>query len=118
MLVYQICYALFCVGFAYFNAVWIKKGKRIYHFWNGVLHLAFAVAGLLFFNWQTGLCMPFIGRLFFDIALNHFRGLPLDYIAAKPKSIADKVEKKIFGKEFILPRLIYISIVFLLNITQ
>lgn len=116
MLIYQISYAVFCVAFAYLNAKWIKDGKRIRHFWNGLIHIVAAVAGLYFFNWQTGLSILFIARLFFDWSLNLMRGLPLGYVPIKPISYVDKFEKWIFSNNGILPKIIYIAVIILLNI--
>jgi hypothetical protein len=46
----------------------------------------------------------------FDTSLNSLRGLPLDYVAQKPKSIIDQIEKKVFGKNGILPKMVYLLI--------
>jgi hypothetical protein len=116
MLVFQIIYASFCIVLAYFNAYLIKKGKHIYHFWNGLLHIAAAVAGIYFFNWQTGFAILFIARVFFDWSLSIFRGLPLAYVSPKPLSKVDQIEKSIFGLNGILPKIIYIVFIVVLNI--
>ncbi len=114
-MIYLIAYALFCVAFAWLNSFLIKKGKRIYHALNGLLHITAAVAGWYFWGWQIGLAILFVARLFFDVALNIFRGLPIDYISANPKSIIDKLEKKIFNNDGIMPKLIYLAIIILIQ---
>jgi hypothetical protein len=117
MILAQVIYATFCILFAYLNYYLIeKKGKRIYHFWNGLIHIAAAVAGLHFFNWQTGVCILLVARLFFDVSLNLFRRLPIDYVSPKPKSWVDIIEKKIFGNDGIFPKVIYFASLILLNI--
>lgn len=116
MILYQILYAVFCIGFAYLNSYLIGKGKRIYHGLNGLLHIAVSVCGFLFFNWQTAISCLFVGRLFFDWFLILFRRLPLGYVPKSPKAIADKIEKKIFGMNGVLPKVIYAAIIIVVNL--
>lgn len=113
-MIYLIAYGLFCVAFAKLNAVLIKANKRIYHGLNGLLHLAAAVAGWYFFDWKIGLAILFVARLVFDTSLNLFRGLPLSYVPRAPKSIVDKVEKKIFKNEGLVPKIVYLAIILIL----
>ncbi len=110
-MIYPLLYIPFCILFAWLNAILIKNGKRIYHALNGLLHLGVAVAIGYFTKWQYGLATLFIARLVFDTALNLFRGLPIDYVSSNPKSIVDKIEKKIFGKDGFTPKIIYIVII-------
>ncbi len=106
---------MFCIAFAWLNSFLIKKGKRIYHALNGVLHIAAAVAGWHFWGWQIGVAILFVARLFFDVALNLFRGLAIDYIPVNPKSTIDKIEKKVFNNDGIMPKLIYLAIIVLIQ---
>lgn len=96
---------------AWYNAVLIRKGKRIYHFWNGLLHCVVAGGVWVLDSWQSGLAVLFIARVVFDTALNLMRGLPIDYVPKDPKSIVDKLEKKVFGNNGIIPKIIYIIII-------
>lgn len=101
-------YGLFCIAFAFLNADLIKKEKRIYHGINGAIHLT--IAGL--FWYYSDLCHALaalcIARVLFDWSLNLFRGLPLDYLPSKPKSIADRIEKELFGGNGLIGKLLCI----------
>jgi hypothetical protein len=122
-------YACFCLAFAWWNAVRIKKDLPIYH-------LAYAEKGL--HNWELHitcwligtavLCItkewilipafPFVGRLFFDTALNLMRGLPLGYVSehAKAKEYVEG-SSKIDWREYhifrsgITPKIVYLLII-------
>ncbi len=113
-MIYLIAYALFCIAFAWLNSFLIKKGKRIYHALNGLLHIAAAVAGWHFWGWQIGVAILFVARLFFDVSLNLFRGKAIDYVSPNPKSIVDKVEKKLFRTDGISPKILYLFIIIVL----
>lgn len=103
-----IAYIPFCIALAWLNHILIKKGKRIYHAINGIIHLAAAGAGWYLFSWEVGLSILPAARLFFDVPLNLFRGKSVDYVSPAPKSIVDKVEKWIFRKDGITPKIIYL----------
>lgn len=107
-MIYPLLYIPFCIAFAYLNAILIKKGKRIYHALNGLLHLTVAFLIGYFTHWQYGLATLCITRLFFDIPLNLFRGLPIDYVSPKPKSIVDRAEKWVFKTDGFTPKVIYL----------
>lgn len=115
-MIYLIVYALFCIAFAWLNAVLIKANKRIYHGLNGLLHIAAAVVGWHFWGWVIGISILFVARLVFDTSLNLFRGLPIEYVPRSPKSIVDKIEKTVFNSDGIMPKLVYFAIIVLLNI--
>lgn len=103
-----ICYIPFCIGLAWLNYYLIEvKNKRIYHAINGAIHILTAVAGWYFFSWQVGLAILFVARLFFDVSLNLFRGKAIDYVSPAPKSVIDRIEKKIFKQDGITPKIIY-----------
>ncbi len=109
-----LLYGLFCIWFAWLNAKWIKAEKRIYHGWNGLLHLAAAGLIFYFFGWKYGVATLFVTRLIFDTSLNLFRDLPIDYVPVAPKSIVDKVEKFIFKSNGLLPKILYLLIIVIL----
>lgn len=103
-----ISYIPFCIALAWLNYYLIEvKDKRIYHSINGAIHILAAAAGWYLFSWEVGVAILFIARLFFDVSLNLFRGKPVDYVSPSPKSIVDKLEKKIFGQDGITPKIIY-----------
>jgi ribose/xylose/arabinose/galactoside ABC-type transport system permease subunit len=105
-------YIVFCIILAYINYRLIINDRRIYHALNGLAHLAFwVIVYLTMDSLILTLAFPFIARLFFDVALNLFRGLPLDYVPKNPKSIADKVEKAVFGSAGFTPKLIWLIII-------
>jgi len=103
-------YQIFVVWLAYDNAERIAQGKRIYHGLNGLLHLL-AAAIVLVHGWQYSVALLFLTRIVFDSSLNLFRNLSLGYVTPKPKSIIDKVEQAIFGRNGYTPKIIYAIIV-------
>lgn len=115
-MIIQAIYIVFCLLLAYYNKRRIVYDKRILHGINGLLHALFWCVTLYYTrSWFPACILPFIGRLFFDAALNLMRRLPLDYVAQKPKSIVDKFEKSIFGNDGILPKMLYLIIIITLN---
>ena len=115
MIAYELLYIAFCLILANINAHLIKDGKKIYHWANGLLHLTSAFIFSLLYWWPGAIIILCNSRLFFDLLLNIFRGLPIDYVPVKPKSWIDKAEKWIFGKNGILPKVIYLIVSISLN---
>lgn len=115
MIIPETVYALFCVILAAFNHERIKDGKRINHFWNGLIHLAVAIPASIFIHLTVGLVLLLNANVIFNVSLNLFRGLPIGYLPLKPKSVVDQVEKKLFGNG-IAPKIIYTVISICLNI--
>ena len=116
MIVFEILYIIFCIILSKINSDLIKDGKKIYHWLNGLIHLTAAfIFGWLYW-WPGVIIILCNSRVFFDALLNVFRGLPLDYVPLKPTALTDKIEKKIFGMNGILPKVIYLSISIALNI--
>lgn len=112
----QVIYALFCIFFAYANYRVIEVlNQKIRHGINGIFGI---VTSIYFFtqHWEIGLSILFIGRLFFDSSLSLFRGKKLGYVSPNPISIIDRVEKRIFGNNGLLPKITYLIIIILLNI--
>lgn len=106
-----VAYIPLCIFFAWLNAKWIAKGKRIYHGINGTIHLIAAIAFAYYTEWYHFLTTLLIARLFFDVSLNLFRGLRINYVALNPKSIVDKLEQKVFGKDGYTPKIIYLVLI-------
>jgi hypothetical protein len=105
----MIYYAVFCILLAFVNYRVIKKGLRVYHSLNGLCH---AIAFFLLWHFvdiQTALAGLFMARVVFDVCLNKFRGLPIDYVPQKPKSIIDQLEKKVF-RDGLTPKLVYVLV--------
>lgn len=115
MLWFQIAYMVFAVAFAWFNAYLIKKRRRIFHFWNGFLHLCWAVYCGAHWWWGGGVALLLTTKVIFDTFLSHFRGLPLLYFNPKGRSIMDKIEHKIFGNDVLEARIVYTCIAIILN---
>lgn len=113
-MIYPLLYIAVCIALAAYNADLIKEGKRIYHALNGAIHLTAAILIGYFTNWQYGLAVLFIARLFFDVSLSLMRGLSIDYISPNPKSIVDKIEKKLFKNNGIIPKILYAFIIVIL----
>lgn len=121
-----LLYILPCVFMALLNAYWIKNGKKIYHFWNGFIHLT--VAGIFGwqYHWWHFFTILLIARISFDVSLNLFRGKSIDYISPEVKKytslwvairngkILDYVEYKIFGNNGYTPKIIYIFLIVIL----
>lgn len=117
MLYPYLIYTLFCVGFAYLNAVWIGDGKRIYHGLNGLLHIAVITCLSHYFeNWWLMAALPFVGKIVFDMPLNYFRKLSPFYMTETPKAISDKVENFVFRKNGIAAKTTYFIIAFVITV--
>lgn len=116
-LIPEIAYAIWCVFFAFLNRIEIVTlDEKILHWFNGLLHFTAALFFAIAVSIPTGLSMLLIGRLFFDTALNLFRGLPISYVPLEPKSIVDKIEIFVFDGHGLLPKIVYLLILICLNI--
>lgn len=107
----SLFYIPFCILFAWLNAKWIAKDKKILHGINGGIHLVAAFLFAYYTEWYNFLTTLLIARLFFDVSLNLFRGLRINYVPLNPKSIVDKLEQKVFGKDGYLPKAIYLVLI-------
>ena len=109
MIAVLFAYLLFVVILAWDNAKRIDQDKKIKHWLNGLAHLS--MAGILYFvDWKLSVALLCLVRVTFDISLNLFRGFPIDYVSLKPKSVIDKIEKKIFGLNGYTPKIVYLII--------
>jgi hypothetical protein len=125
-MIYPVLYAIACIGFAAYNNDLIRDGKRIYHAINGAIHLTAAILIGYFTNWQYGLAVLFIAKLFFDTSLNLMRGLSIDYISPEVKAyknwkvaiqkgkFTDWLEYKLFKGNGIIPKILYALIIVIL----
>jgi hypothetical protein len=112
-----IAYSIFCIIFAYLNYIEIVKlDERIWHGLNGTIHLATALYFTLAVSPQMGFSILLVARLSFDISLNLFRGLPINYVPTEPKSIVDKIEIFLFEDNGWLPKIIYLLLLTAFNV--
>lgn len=114
-MIYQILYALFCILFAWINRNMINNGKKIRHGVNGLIHLCIAAFIAYKTNIWSGVASLFLARVVFDWSLNLFRFGQIDYVPLNPKSIIDKIEKRLFGLDGVTPKLVYLFIWVVLN---
>ena len=117
-----LLYIPIAVLLGWYNAhlvnTWVdwSKGRKIKHFWNGVVHCTFAAIVWIFTDFKTGLAIFPIARIFFNESYNFFH-IPrqsIGYTSLEPKSILDKIEQKLFNKDGITPLIIYAMIIVIL----
>ncbi len=89
----------------------IGEGKKIRHWLNGLIHLIFAFIFAYFTIWINFVGVLLVARVVFDSALSLFRHLSLGYVSKDPASFVDKIEKKVFGGNVIVARLVYIMVI-------
>ena len=109
MIAVIFAYLLFVVIIAWDNAKRIDNDKKIKHWLNGLAHLSMACI-LYFVDWKLSVALLYLIRVTFDISLNLFRELPINYVSPKPASFIDKIEKQIFGLNGYAPKIIYLII--------
>ena len=102
-----LTYILFTVIAAHIDAIRIKKSKKanINHAYSVAIGFAFfiIVGFLLNVKWILfGLICIGIRGVFYDPALNLFRGLPIDYTSKTTTSLTDK-----FLTDFWTERIVY-----------
>lgn len=117
-LLFQMIYAGWVIFFAYMNKLWIQSDSGFRHWANAIAHLSAAGFAGIHFGWQYGVAILFLVRALFDGTLSLFRGLSFDYVSPKPKSIVDQWEKKVFGMNGLLPKVIYLAIAIILNLIR
>jgi hypothetical protein len=115
VLLYQVAYVGVAICLGVINGHLILKDKHPSHFLNGVMHITFAAIYGWLTWWPLSLCILLNTRVFFDAATNLTRKLSVDYVSPKPSSFVDKVEKKIFKNNGLLPKLTWLLISFTLT---
>lgn len=113
-----LAYCLWLIPFAKVNELWIRQGFRVRHGINFLSHIAALYVMYDNFGWLPSVALLFAIRPIFDISLNRFRKLPIDYVTPNPKSIIDKLEQKVFGKDGLLPKILYLIICLFLNLCK
>ena len=101
------------VAMAKYHAYLILKGKKILHGLWGALYLA--IIFLLWRNWLFIFNCLLIRKVFFDVYLNYFRGLPLFYVSTKTTSILDKLHNRLFKKDSQLYLTIYFALFLIIS---
>lgn len=113
---FQILYAAWVVWFAYLNKQWIKYDAGFRHWANAISHISAASFAGVHWHWVYAITIFLLVRALFDGTLSLFRGLSFDYVSFRPKSWVDRQEKKVFGYNGMLPKLIYLSICVAINL--
>lgn len=93
----------------------IKQGGKIKHAINGAIHLITGILVATFYGWPHGIAWLAECALVFDVSLALFRGLSPWYVTMTPKSIKDKIEQLIFGKNGVLPKVCYLIILIVMQ---
>lgn len=111
----QILNIVLCIFMAKLDSKTISLGRRPNHWLNALIHLTIASFGLIVFGWAIGVAILFESNIAFNVALNLFRNKSVDYVSSRPASLVDQLEKKIFGKNGLLPKVIYLALSIILN---
>lgn len=91
----------------------IRRNKPIIHWLNAAIYCAVAIGYCFIWRWPWLIGVVFVvsalaGRaLWFDLALNKFRGLPWNYFNPIPASWVDRMEVKLFRRNDIRPEIFY-----------
>lgn len=110
MIFFYIFNILLCLWMAKRDANLIKKDKKVSHAANGAIHLALAIIVAVLYGWPHFIAWLCEAAIVFDVSLSLFRGLNPFYVSPNPKSKKDKIEKRIFGNNGFLPKLVYLII--------
>lgn len=94
----------------------IKQGMKIKHAVNGAVHLITGSLVAIFYGVAPAIAWLCECAVVFDVALALFRGLSPFYITMTPKAWKDIIEQWIFGKNGVLPKLVYIIIFFIFSL--
>jgi len=95
--------------FADIDALLIKHSEVIKHWKNGLIYfIMLSIAFLIYQNWYLIAALCFNRLVFFNIALNRFRGLPTFYVSKVPKSVTDKIFKPLGQWQYIIYIVLFI----------
>ena len=101
---------MICVWMAGRDAQLLHNKKTVDHLTNALIHICVASVIGIFYEWYHFFGILLMARIVFDTSLNVFRHFNPFYVSPSPSSFVDKVEKKIFGSNGWLPKLIYFII--------
>lgn len=114
---YEISLAAINIFMAWYHSRLIKDEKKINHgLWGGAYLMAATLMGWSIHSWWLVFLSLLIRKVFFDLFLNIFRGLPLFYVSTETTSIIDKIHYKIFKKRSELYMGIYLAIIVFINL--
>jgi|ADGO01.1.fsa_nt_gi hypothetical protein len=99
-LINNLIFATFNLWMAYYHAQLFKANKRIRHGLWAALYLGVVGVFCLLFTWWYLPIMILNRAVIFSPALNLFRGFPINYISSSTTSIIDKIELKVFGRNW------------------
>tara|TARA_R110000868_G_scaffold29391_2_gene109256 strand:+ start:950 stop:1330 length:381 start_codon:yes stop_codon:yes gene_type:complete len=117
ILIGEVLLVLVNIAMAWWHSELIKDSKPIKHGLWGAGYLLLAGAFAVFnHSWILFIASLFIRKVFFDLMLNSFRGLPLFYVSKSPKSIIDKLHLKLFSSNSELYMTIYFLVIIVINI--
>lgn len=105
------------IAMAACHAKLIKAEKKINHAAWGAAYLVVAtLLGWSIHSWWLVVLSLFIRKVFFDLFLNIFRGLPLFYVSTETTSIIDKLFYKVFKKQSEIYMGIFLLVILILNV--
>lgn len=115
----QLIFLAVNILMAWWHGRLIAKDKTIKHgLWGGA-YLAAAIAVSWWAkSWQLFILLCLIRKVFFDTALNLFRGKNMFYVSSKTTSIIDKIHYKIFGVKSEIYIGIYLALIVFLNLVR
>ena len=110
-------YGSFLIYLAHKNAMWAneKEKWKIKHWLNGLCHCVFTGLMILFFGWQNISALCFCAVVF-DTAMNLFRKLNPFHVSPDPKSVIDRIEKRLFGSNALLQNIVYVCLFIVLQV--
>ena len=115
--IYELILLFVNVAMAAYHAKLIKQERKVQHgLWGGGYFLFAGILCLLAHSWWLALLAALVRKVAFDVSLNIFRGLPLFYVSAKPKSIIDRFHNWVFGKRSEIYIGIYLIFIVVINV--
>ena len=102
-------YAVILFFMAWSDAIAIKHDDPVNHPLNGLVHLLVAALFAIAIHPLAIIASLLEARLVFDLSLNllRFGWKGALYVSLKPDSKVDQVEKKLFGGNGLVPKIVY-----------
>ena len=112
---FEILLVIINVFMAWYHATLIEAHRPILHgVWGGAYLFILGMLSIKF-GWLFTFCGLLNRKVFFDLSLNLFRGLPIFYVSSSTTSILDKLHNKIFGTDSRIYMTIYLVILIALQ---